>query len=458
MNPTYLRSTNPATEEILESFEFEEKDIIIDKLNNAMVAFQEWRRVPINHRAEMLRKVGDQLTTEQESCARLITIEMGKPINESRAEIEKCAKVCHYYADNGKHFLKDEQLKTEASSCFISHEPIGVLLAIMPWNFPFWQFFRFAAPALMAGNVILMKHAPNVPQCARKIIQLFLKADWEFGVNQNIYASEEMVDGLIADHRVAAVTLTGSTKAGSIVGRQCGHYIKKCVLELGGSDPFIVCDDSNLNAATDVAVKSRLLNNGQSCIAAKRFLVSETVMDTFLDLVKEKVLNLKMGNPLDEDTDLGPMARYDLKEELLKQVVDSIGGGAELLDLGEQHLRAKGWYYNPQILLNVKPGMPAFDQEIFGPVFAITSFKDEEEALRLANLSDYGLGASIWTTDIEKGQRYARKIQSGCVFVNELVRSDQRIPFGGMKKSGFGRELSHLGIKEFVNEKTIWVG
>jgi len=392
-----------------------------------------------------------------EDCAKLMVTEMGKPINEARAEIEKCALVCDYYADNARHFLKDEPLKTEAQNSFISHEPLGIVLAIMPWNFPFWQLFRFAAPALMAGNVVMMKHAPNVPQCACKIIEVFLQAGLESGIVQNLFIDNSIVATLIGDPRISAVTLTGSERAGSSVAMQAGKHIKRCVLELGGSDPFIVLDDANLSAAVKVAVKSRMINNGQSCIAAKRFIVSQEVIDSFMNLLETELKNVKMGDPIEETTTLGPLARADLRENLERQVELSVSQGAKVIETNTDHFE-RGYFFAPLILKDVKPGIAAFEEELFGPVFSITPFKTEDEAILLANQSEYGLGASIWTTDIEKGQLIARKIEAGCVFVNDLVRSDPRVPFGGIKKSGYGRELSHLGIKEFVNEKTVWIG
>lgn len=379
---------------------------------------------------------------------------MGKIYRESVAEVEKSAWVCRYYAENGTRFIADEPLDVTDKNAFISYAPLGVVLAVMPWNFPFWQVFRFAAPAVMAGNVGLLKHASNVPQCALAIAGIFEEAGFPPGVFQTILASSRQVNGIISDDRVKAVTLTGSEFAGMSVAETAGRNIKKTVLELGGSDPFIILEDADIASAAKIGAQARMINCGQSCIAAKRFIVVESVHDEFVSIFSDKIASLKMGDPMDDSTDYGPMARIDLATELKDQVLKSVNNGAvSVLKTSIQELNNAR--YPADVLTNVAPGMPAFEEEIFGPVASVIHAKDEKEAIRIANSSRYGLGASVWTTDIDRGKRVAKQIESGSVFINQMVASHPAIPFGGIKMSGYGRELSHLGIREFMNAKSI---
>jgi succinate-semialdehyde dehydrogenase/glutarate-semialdehyde dehydrogenase len=378
---------------------------------------------------------------------------MGKVLKEAQGEIEKCAEACHYFAEQAETFLKDQMIKTEASKSFVCFQPLGPVLAIMPWNFPFWQVFRFAAPSLMAGNVGLLKHAGNVSQCSLAIESIFREAGFPEGAFQSLLIDSKRVEAVITHDHVAAVTLTGSELAGTKVAAAAGKNIKKTVLELGGSDPFVVMEDADFDLAAKIATQSRMQNAGQSCIAAKRFIVMEKVLDDFLQRFKTNVESLRQGNPMLKDTTTGPLARLDLAEDLEAQMNNSMSAGARLITGGKR----EGANYQPAILQDVVPGMQAFDEEMFGPVAAIISVKNEKHAIEMANQNRYGLGASVWTKDRERGERIARQIESGCVFVNSLMRSDQRLPFGGIKKSGYGRELSELGIKEFMNAKTVYV-
>jgi succinate-semialdehyde dehydrogenase/glutarate-semialdehyde dehydrogenase len=383
---------------------------------------------------------------------------MGKPLKEGIAEIEKCAWVCDYYAEHAESFLAKETIETDASSSYITYNPLGVVLAVMPWNFPYWQVLRFAAPALMAGNVGLLKHASNVPGCAESIEQLFIEAGFPVGCFTNLLIETEQVKTVIEHPHVKAATLTGSERAGKAVASQAGAQIKKTVLELGGSDAYLILEDADLDHAAKVCAQSRLLNTGQSCIGAKRFVVVESVYDAFLKKFKTLLENAKMGDPLEDDTDVGPMARKDLRDTLHQQVTDSIEKGAACI-LGGTIPEGPGAFYPPTILTNIQPGMPAYHEELFGPVASVFKVKDEAEAIRIANDSDFGLGAAVFTQDKKRGERIAaEKLEAGSCFVNGLVKSDPRLPFGGIKISGYGRELSHLGIREFVNVKTVWVG
>ena len=425
------------------------------KIELAQNCFNNWKQTSFTHRAELLKSVANQLRINKSTYASIISEEMGKIYKESEAEIEKCALVCDYYAQNGANFLKDEFIESDASQSFISYEPLGVVLAVMPWNFPFWQVFRFAAPAIMAGNTALLKHASNVPKCALAIESIFKEASAPKGLFQTLLINAKAVKSVIEHPLVKAVTLTGSEFAGSKVAETAGGQIKKQVLELGGSDAFIVLADANLKKAADIGVLSRFLNCGQSCIAAKRFIVVEEIAEQFLELFKQKTLSLKQSiNPLDEGIDIGPMARIDLAEELEQQLNQSIKLGAKLICGGKRD----GALFEPTIITNVKKGMPAYHQEMFGPVAAFIVVKDVKEALKIANDSDFGLGGSVWTENKALGLEVAKKIETGAVFVNGLVKSDPRLPFGGIKRSGYGRELSYLGIREFTNQKTIWVG
>ncbi|HKJ87525.1 MAG TPA: NAD-dependent succinate-semialdehyde dehydrogenase, partial [Gammaproteobacteria bacterium] len=382
--------------------------------------------------------------------------EMGKPITGARAEAEKCAWVCEYYAEHAVEFLQEEVTGTDADSSYVRYEPLGSVLAVMPWNYPFWQVFRFAAPGLMAGNVGLLKHASNVPGCALAIEQIFAEAGFPEGVFQSLLIGSGPVSGIIEDRRVKAATLTGSEVAGRKVAEAAGRALKKTVLELGGSDPFIILKDADIRRAAQVGAGARCLNSGQSCIAAKRFIVVQDRLEEFTKVFVPLMSEQKMGDPMDEDTRIGPQAREDLREDLHRQVTGSVGKGAKILTGGEPSER-KGYYYPPTVLTDVGKGMPAYEEEVFGPVAAIIPVSDEVQAIRMANDTQYGLGASLWSRDIGKAERLTREIQAGCVFVNNLVKSDPRLPFGGVKQSGYGRELGFHGIREFVNVKTVWM-
>ena len=452
-----VESVNPATEEVVESYEEHDQEAVDERLDQALDVFEEWREIPIAERERYLARVAEVLQENEEVYAELMTREMGKPITQSRAEIEKCAWVCEYYAERAGEFLQDEVIGAEPGTrTYVAHEPMGCVLAVMPWNFPFWQVFRFAAPHLTAGNVGVLKHASNVWGCARAIEDVFEEAGYPEGVFSTLLIGSDAVEDVIADERVAAVTLTGSSGAGRSVGESAGSQLKKSVLELGGSDPFVVLPDAPMEQTVTAAVQSRTISSGQSCIAAKRFVVSEDVYDEFLDRFVDEMEALAVGDPMEEDTDVGPQARDDLLSDLHEQVEASVEAGAELLTGGEP-LDRKGSFYPPTVLADVPRDCPAATEEVFGPVAAVFSVEDEEEAIELANDVPFGLGASVWTEDLDRGERIARRFESGLAFVNELVKSDPRLPFGGVKKSGYGRELARRGIREFVNEKTVWI-
>ena len=451
-----FQSVNPTTGEVLDTFEETVPDALTRILERATAASRDWRRRPVAERAERLRAAGRLLRERKDTYARTMALEMGKPLAQGVGEAEKCAWVCDYYAEHGAAFLADEPRPSDASRSYIRFEALGPVLAIMPWNFPFWQVFRFAAPALVAGNAGILKHAPNVPRCAVAIEEVFHDAGFPDGLFRAVFLSNARAGDVIADERVRAVTLTGSDRAGSQVAEQAGRHLKKTVLELGGSDPFIVLDDADLERAAQAAAEARLINSGQSCIAAKRFIVVERVADQFLERFTSEMRARKVGDPLDPTTQVGPQARLDLRENLHRQVRESVQRGARLM-LGGELPKGRGAFYPPTVLVGVEPGMPAFDQETFGPVAAVIRAKDEADAIRIANASPYGLGAAVWTRDTQRGERVAREIEAGSVFVNGLVKSDPRLPFGGVKRSGYGRELSEYGLREFVNVKTVWV-
>lgn len=448
-----MQSINPFDQSVIAEFQPHDARTIDKKIKTANDAFLSWRKTNFTHRADLMKRAAENLRANKERYARTTSLEMGKVLAEAQGEIEKCAACCDYFAEHAESFLKDEPIKTEASNSFVAFQPMGAVLAIMPWNFPWWQVFRFAAPSLMAGNVGLLKHAGNVSQCSQLIEKVFLEAGLPEGVFQSLLVDSKAIKNIIARDEVKAVTLTGSEFAGTQVAASAGENLKKTVLELGGSDPFIVLEDADLDLAAKIGTQSRMQNAGQSCIAAKRFIVAEKIKEEFTQRFKQNIESLKQGNQLDSTTTTGPIARLDLAEQVEKQVKDSITSGAILLTGGERH----GCNFKPALLDNVRPGIKAFDEEIFGPVAALITVKTEQEAIDMANASRYGLGASIWTTDTEKGLRLAREIESGSVFINSLMRSDQRLPFGGVKKSGYGRELSEAGIKEFVNIKTIFL-
>ncbi|MFO7593912.1 MAG: NAD-dependent succinate-semialdehyde dehydrogenase [Pseudomonadota bacterium] len=451
-----FRSLNPATGELLEEFPAWSPEQLDSTLAAVAAATPRWRETLMAERAALMQQAAGLLRERRDDLAKLITLEMGKRFKEAQGEIEKCAWVCDYYAENGPDFLADELIETDADRSLLSYQPLGTVLAVMPWNFPFWQVFRFAAPALVAGNTAVLKHASNVPQCAMAIEEVFREAGFPQDVFRTLMISASQVKSVIEDRRVHAVTLTGSEPAGRQVAATAGAMLKKSVLELGGSDAFVVLEDADLEWAVEQAVTSRYLNGGQSCIAAKRFIVVEAVADAFVERFREAVEALQPGDPMEEATTLPPLARTDLRDELHRQVEESVANGAKLVT-GGKPLQRQGAYYAATILDQVQPGQPAYSEELFGPVAIVIRARDEADALRIANDSDFGLGSSIWTRDTERGERLARLIEAGCSFVNGMVKSDPRLPFGGIKHSGYGRELSSLGIREFVNAKTIWI-
>ncbi|MCH8534799.1 MAG: NAD-dependent succinate-semialdehyde dehydrogenase [Flavobacteriaceae bacterium] len=424
-----------------------------EKLNQSAEAFKDWRNQPLSYRTKLIRKAGEILLENKKKYAKTITLEMGKPITEAIAEIEKCAWVCDYYAQHAEAFLAVEEIKTDASKSFVRHDPMGTIFAVMPWNFPFWQVFRFAAPTLTAGNTALLKHAPNVFGCALKIEEVFIKAGFPKGVFQNLIIHHEESEKIIAHKTVKAVSLTGSEKAGAAVSQLASKYIKKSLLELGGSNAFIVLADADVDLAVNTAVQARMTNSGQSCIAAKRFIIVDSVYDEFVTKFTEKASRLKVGNPILKDTQIGTLARKDLADQLQKQVQDSLKKGAELLLGGKQD----NCFHEPTVLGKVTPEMPAFTEETFGPLAAMIQVNSTEEAFAVAENSKFGLGLSVFTKDTKKALTYAAQTSDGAFFVNELVKSDPRLPFGGTKNSGFGRELGKDGMLEFVNRKTVYV-
>jgi len=447
---------NPATGEMVKDVPAWDDATVEAALSQVAEATPAWANTPLAERCALMRQAAQVLRNNKDMYARLITTEMGKLINDARAEVEKCALVCEYYAEHGPAFLQDEPIASDAGKSYVAYLPLGTVLAVMPWNFPFWQVFRFAAPALVAGNTGLLKHASNVPGSALAIEAVFQAAGFPQGVFRSLMIRASQVQKVIEDPRVHAVTLTGSEPAGRQVAATAGANLKKSVLELGGSDAFIVLEDADLDETVKVAVTSRFLNTGQSCIAAKRFIVVDGIAEDFVARFKAVTEVLQPGDPLNEATTLAPMARTDLRDELHQQVRDSIAAGAEAVT-GCEPVKGAGAYYLPSILDRVEPGMRAYEEELFGPVAIVIRARDENDALRIANDSPYGLGGSIWTGDTARGERLARRMQSGATFINGLVKSDPRLPFGGVKNSGYGRELSHHGIHEFVNAKTIWI-
>jgi succinate-semialdehyde dehydrogenase/glutarate-semialdehyde dehydrogenase len=452
-----MESINPASGEVMEVFSAYEPDQVRHIIEQVHAAWPMWQDVPLERRGELLRRLAGQLRAEAEKLARMMAREMGKPVRQGRGEIEKCAWVCEYYADHAPAMLAEQPVTSDAARSYVAFRPLGVVLAVMPWNFPFWQVFRFAAPALMAGNVALLKHASNVPRCALAIEKLFALAGFPDNVFRTLMIGARGVDAVIEHRHVRAVTLTGSEPAGRKVAATAGRMLKKTVLELGGSDPFIVMPDADLDAAARIGAQARCLNSGQSCIAAKRFIVFDRVHDAFVERFKAAMARHAPGDPLDDGTLLGPLARGDLREELHTQVLHSVAAGARAI-LGGTILEGPGFFYPPTILTGVRPGMPAYDQELFGPVAAIIRVTDIEQAVRVANDTPFGLGASVWSRDRAQAERLAARIEAGAVFVNELVKSDPRLPFGGIKDSGYGRELSDYGLREFVNIQTVWIG
>ncbi|WP_026898063.1 NAD-dependent succinate-semialdehyde dehydrogenase [Daejeonella oryzae] len=452
-----IQSINPATGKLIRRYKEHSKTQINNKINQTYKAWQIWKDIPFLERGVFMNKAADVLRKRKNELARIMALEMGKPLKDGIAEVEKCAGVCEYYAKNAENFLKDELIKTEGSKSYVTFNPLGIVLAIMPWNFPFWQVFRFLAPGLMAGNCGILKHASNVPACALAIESILIQAGFPPHVFQTLLVGSDMINEIIENDKIMAVTLTGSTAAGRKVAEKAGSLLKKTVLELGGSDPYIILEDADLELAAESCVNSRLINSGQSCIAAKRFIVVKKVENDFKNLFLQKMASKKMGDPLEDQTDIGPQARKDLRDELHKQVQKSISQGARCI-LGGEITEGDHAFYPPTILTNVKKGMLAYEEELFGPVASIISARDEKHAIEIANDSNFGLGSAIFSKDVKNAEKLASKsLQSGSCFVNALVKSDPRLPFGGIKQSGYGRELGLYGIKEFVNIKTVYI-
>jgi succinate-semialdehyde dehydrogenase / glutarate-semialdehyde dehydrogenase len=451
-----IDSVNPATGETIARYDEMDGAAVAGTIEAAHRAHLAWRETPFAERSACLRRAAERLRAGRDDYAALMAGEMGKPLAAGRAEVDKCAWVCDHYAEHAPAMLADREIETEAHRSFVAHQPLGVVLAVMPWNFPFWQVFRFAAPGLAAGNGAVLKHASNVFGCALAIEEVFRDAGFPPDLFRALLIGSRQVDAAIEHPKVAAVTLTGSTAAGAAVAAKAGGAIKKTVLELGGSDPYLVLADADLAAAAEACVASRLINSGQSCIAAKRFLVVGAVYDDFERRFVAAMAAKRMGDPFDEASDLGPQARRDLRDDVHDQVRRSVDAGARLL-LGGEVPGGPGAFYPPTVLAGVRPGMAAFDEEVFGPVAALVRVRDEEEAIALANRSPYGLGAAVFTADRTRGEAVARRLDAGCCFVNAFVKSDPRLPFGGVKASGYGRELGEVGIRELVNVKTVWV-
>lgn len=454
---TKVKSINPATGKEIAEYEINSKEEVTRKLHLAHKAFGQWRHTTFGERAALLQRVAGELRRQKEMLAKLATDEMGKPLQQGRDEVEKCAGSLEYYAKNGAAFLADEVIKTEAYKSYVAYRPLGTILAIMPWNFPYWQVYRAFGPAVMAGNTMLLKHASNVSGCALAIEKIIVDAGAPGGIFQTMILPASEIAGLIGQKEIAAVTLTGSTTAGSKVAEAAGRHLKKQVLELGGSDAYIILEDVDMPKAVDICVSGRLKNSGQSCIAAKRFVVMKQVKDAFEKQLAEKMQQATYGDPNDTKNDIGPMARRDLRDQLHEQVEKSVKMGAKIL-CGGFIPQGEGAYYPPTVLTNVKPGMPAYDEELFGPVAAIIEAQDEADAMRIANDSIYGLGGAVLSGNIERAERLAvDELEAGSCFVNDFVHSDTRLPFGGIKQSGYGREIGSFGIREFVNIKTVYI-
>jgi len=451
-----IATVNPANGKLVKKFSELSEYELLSKIENAEIAFRSWQHTSFDYRKDKMLLAAKMLHDKKSEFGATLTLEMGKTISQAISEVEKCALVCEYYANNAENILKEEIISTDADKSYVRFDPLGVILAVMPWNFPFWQVFRFAAPALMAGNVALLKHASNVPQCALLIEEIFHKAGFDKNVFQTLLIGSSAVDKVISHPFVKAATLTGSEPAGKNVAASCGKLLKKTVMELGGSDPFIVLDDADLSAAISTGITARLINNGQSCIAAKRFIVQENIYEEFAKKFTLKMKNIKVGDPTKNETELGPIAREDLLFDLLDQINRSVADGAKIL-CGGNRIPRDGFFLEPTILENVKGGMAAYHEEIFGPVAILIKAKSDDDAIRIANDTDFGLGASVWTSNKLRAEKFIKEIHAGSVFINGMVKSDPRLPFGGIKNSGYGRELSHYGIKEFVNIKTVWL-
>ncbi len=452
-----IASVNPATGEILKTLEPLNKTEIEEKLQRAADTFRTYRRSSFDDRALMMLRAAEILETEKNVFGKTMTTEMGKPLRAAISEAEKCAWVCRYYAENARRHLAEHPVETNASRSYIRFQPLGAVLAVMPWNFPFWQVFRFAAPALMAGNVGLLKHASNVPQCALAIEDIFRRAGFPVGAFQALLIGSDAVEGILNDSRVVAATLTGSEAAGRSVAGIAGKQIKKTVLELGGSDPFIVLPSADLDKAVTTSVKARTINNGQSCIAAKRFIVASELYDDFEKKFVAEMKNLRVGDPLVDSTDIGPLATPQILKDLDEQVKNAVATGAQVLTGGKQ-LERPGNFYEPTVLTNISSESLVFSEEVFGPVALLFRIETIDQAIQLANATTFGLGAAAWTNDTKEQERLADEIEAGSVFINGMVASDPRLPFGGVKNSGYGRELGQFGIREFVNIKTVWIG
>lgn len=449
-----LASINPTTGELLHEYEQHSDEVVESKLQLAAETFREYRKMPFAQRAKMMAKAAQILESGKETLGRMMTEEMGKTLKSAIQEAEKCAFGCRYYAEHAERFLADEEAKTNATRSYVRYQPLGPVLAVMPWNFPFWQVFRFAAPALMAGNVAVLKHASNVPQCALAIEEVFSQADFPHGVFQTLLIGSDRVNKVIADARIKAVTLTGSVGAGSSVATTAGKELKKTVLELGGSDPFIVMPSADLDKAVETAVQARIINNGQSCIAAKRFIVDEKIAEQFEQKFVQRMAAVKMGDPVEPGTELGPLATADGVRTLQEQVNKTVQMGARIL-LGGKRANRQGNFFEPTVLSEIPEGSPVYEDELFGPVASLFRAQGMADAVRIANNSPFGLGACAWTNDETEREIFINEIESGLAFINSMVASDPRIPFGGVKHSGYGRELSHHGIREFVNVKTV---
>ena len=452
-----IASINPATGETLRNFSALSAEQIEQKLRLAADTFRSYRHTSFSDRSRMMTRAAEILESEKHELGKTMTLEMGKPLKAAIGEAEKCAWVCRYYAENAERQLADQIVDTNARKSYVRFQPLGPVLAVMPWNFPFWQVFRFAAPALMAGNVGLLKHSSNVPQCALAIEETFRRAGFPDGAFQTLLIGSDAVEGILKDPRVAAATLTGSEPAGRSVASIAGKEIKKTVLELGGSDPFIVMASANFDVAVTTAVKARTINNGQSCIAAKRFIVANEIYNQFEERFVSEMKALRVGDPMDESIDIGPLATPQIRDDLVEQVKKALAGGARVLTGGKK-LDGPGNFYEPTVLVNVDPSSPVSCEEIFGPVAMLFRVANIDEAIRLANATTFGLGAAAWTNDASEQAKFIEEIEAGCVFINGIVASDPRLPFGGVKNSGYGRELAEFGIREFVNIKTVWIG
>lgn len=449
-----LKSINPFTGKAISTFTEFTPEQLNSVLEKTHISFKKWRNENFEKRSVYFRKLASLLRERSEEYSILITSEMGKIISESRAEVEKCAWLCEYYSENTEDLLKQELIKTDASNSYVRYEAVGIIYGIMPWNFPFWQVLRAAVPTIMAGNTFVLKHAPNVIGCGVAIEKLFLDAGFPENIFSNLLIDINLSESVISNSYVQGVTLTGSQRAGSVVAALAGKYLKKTVMELGGSDPFIVLKDADINSSCKAGICSRMLNSGQVCISAKRFIVEEEIFDEFVQEQKTILENMILNDPMDENSEIGPMARQDLLEEIEKQVNESVKMGAKIICGGK---RKNEKFYSPTLIINVKKGMPVYNEETFGPVSVVISARNAEDAIRIANDTNYGLGASLWTKDLVLAKNLAEKVEAGAVFINGMTKSDPRLPFGGIKQSGYGRELGALGIREFVNAKTVWI-